>query len=180
MLLYNYNEAGFLGRGVAEVEIFVSDDDFASDTRSLGIFTFDQASGDTNNPSQIVEFEGEVARYVRFDILSNQNGSQFPDALNNVDADFVGIGEVEFFASPVGSNLERTATISYEDIPEGTYTLSLTSAADAFRDRRGNLLDGSPSFPLPSGDGTTGDPFVINFNVDANSCLLYTSDAADE
>ncbi|TVS19950.1 MAG: hypothetical protein EA424_06450, partial [Planctomycetaceae bacterium] len=59
-----------------------------------------------------------------------------------------------------------TATVTYDHVPEGNYTLTLLTSATAFRDRRGNLLDGSPSFPLPSGDGTPGDPFVVDFQVD--------------
>lgn len=60
------------------------------------------------------------------------------------------------------------ATITYDNLPEGNYTLTLLTSAEAFRDRRGNLLDGSPSFPLPSGDGTPGDPFIVNFVVDVD------------
>jgi hypothetical protein len=59
-----------------------------------------------------------------------------------------------------------TATVTYNNLPEGNYTLTLLTSATAFRDRRGNLLDGAPSFPLPSGDGTPGDPFEVNFQVD--------------
>src|SRR5262249_34556943 len=59
-----------------------------------------------------------------------------------------------------------TATVTYRNLPEGEYTLTLLTSATAFRDRRGNLLDGSPSFPLSSGDGTPGDPFVVHFRVD--------------
>ena len=58
------------------------------------------------------------------------------------------------------------ATIAFGAVPEGNYTLTLLTSATAFRDRRGNLLDGSPSFPLPSGDGTPGDDFVVPFSVD--------------
>jgi subtilase family serine protease len=59
-----------------------------------------------------------------------------------------------------------TVTIVYQNLHEGDYTLTLLTSETAFRDLRGNLLDGSPSFPLPSGDGTSGDPFVVSFTVD--------------
>ncbi len=59
-----------------------------------------------------------------------------------------------------------TATVTFEGLAEGTYQLRLRSAADGFRDRRGNLLDGAPSFPLPSGGGPAGDDFVVNFSAD--------------
>ena len=65
-----------------------------------------------------------------------------------------------------------TATVTYNNLAEGHYTLTLLTSATAFRDRRGNLLDGSPSFPLPSGDGTPGDPFVVNFQVDRTTAAV--------
>ena len=58
------------------------------------------------------------------------------------------------------------ATMTYNDLAEGNYTLTLLTSDTAFRDRRGNLLDGAPSFPLPSGDSSPGDPFVVHFKVD--------------
>lgn len=68
----------------------------------------------------------------------------------------------------------RTITASFVGLPEGDYTLTLISSADAFRDRRGNLLDGGPSFPLPSGDGTAGDSFVVPFSMDVGTSLFPT------
>jgi len=62
-----------------------------------------------------------------------------------------------------------TATVTYDNLAEGNYTLTLLTSATAFRDRRGNLLDGSPSFFLPSGDGVPGDPFVVQFQVDSST-----------
>ncbi|NLX56992.1 MAG: S8 family serine peptidase [Planctomycetaceae bacterium] len=62
-----------------------------------------------------------------------------------------------------------TATVTFSNLAEGNYTLTLLTSATAFRDRRGNLLDGTPSFPLPSGDDTPGDPFVVPFQVDSTT-----------
>lgn len=62
--------------------------------------------------------------------------------------------------------LTKTASVSFDNLPEGNYRLSLLSSATGFRDRVGNLLDGNPSFPLPSGDGIAGDPFVVEFQLD--------------
>ena len=67
-----------------------------------------------------------------------------------------------------------TATVTYDSLSEGNYTLTLLTSATAFRDRRGNLLDGAPSFPLPSGDGTPGDPFVLHFQVDRTTAAFPT------
>lgn len=54
----------------------------------------------------------------------------------------------------------RTATVSYADLTEGAYTLTLVSGANAFRDLVGNPLDGNPSNP-------GGENAVVNFIVDA-------------
>ena len=45
----------------------------------------------------------------------------------------------------------NTAIAAYTGLPEGNYTLKLLSNSTGFRDRRGNLLDGSPSFPTALG-----------------------------
>ena len=62
-----------------------------------------------------------------------------------------------------------TLTVTYSNLPEGVYALTLLSSATAFRDRRGNLLDGSPGSPLPSGDGTPGGDYVVYFSVDTGT-----------
>lgn len=51
------------------------------------------------------------------------------------------------------------ATITFDDLPEGQFTLTLLTSATAFRDRRDNLLDGN-------GDQSAGDPYVLRFGVD--------------
>lgn len=49
----------------------------------------------------------------------------------------------------------------------GAYQLLFQSHGQGFRDLDGNLLDGFPSHPLPSGDGIPGDPFALSFHVDS-------------
>jgi len=61
----------------------------------------------------------------------------------------------------------RTLTLTFPALGPGNYTLTLISAANAFRDLDGRTLDGSPSFPLPSGDGQPGGNFVVGFFVPA-------------
>ncbi|MDP2433554.1 MAG: Ig-like domain-containing protein [Pseudomonadota bacterium] len=60
----------------------------------------------------------------------------------------------------------RTLTVNYRDLPEGNYSLRLASGAEAFRDLRGNLLDGEYAGVLPSGDGGAGGDFSLNFSMD--------------
>ncbi|MES9903225.1 MAG: hypothetical protein ABW168_11210, partial [Sedimenticola sp.] len=57
---------------------------------------------------------------------------------------------------------------TFVDLHDGGYTLTLISGEQAARDPMGNLLDGDPSTPLPSGDGTPGDDYVVNFSVDVD------------
>jgi len=62
-----------------------------------------------------------------------------------------------------------TLTVSYGHLLEGIYELTLISSSTGFRDFDGLLLDGDPGFPLPSGDGTAGGNFVVDFFVDAET-----------
>ncbi len=71
-----------------------------------------------------------------------------------------------------GSGTVVTAT--FQDVVEGDYRLTLLSGAGSVRDPRGNLLDGGPSWPLPSGGGAGGDNFVIDFVVDATTIAFPT------
>ena len=58
-------------------------------------------------------------------------------------------------------------------LPDGTYTVTLRSATNGFKDTNGNLLDGN-------GDGTPGDNFVTTFVVSnpANSVIVSLPDFA--
>ena len=61
-----------------------------------------------------------------------------------------------------------TLTVDFLGLEDGAYTLTLQSGVDAFRDPVDNLLNGAPSFPLPSGQGDpAADPFVVTFAVDS-------------
>lgn len=89
MHVYNYNEAAgeLHERGVEEVEILVSNDNFFGDTRSLGVFNFDIATGLPGLAGQIIDLGGAQGQFVKFDIISSHNG----------DNGFVGLNEVQFF-----------------------------------------------------------------------------------
>ncbi|MCA9138051.1 MAG: hypothetical protein KDB00_14865, partial [Planctomycetales bacterium] len=72
------------------------------------------------------------------------------------------------------------ATIDFFNLPEGDYTLTLVSGFDGFRDTVDNLLDGSPSFPLPSGDGVQGGDFMLHFTVEAPNLTPLTWDGGGD
>lgn len=103
LTLYNYNESvsNLTNRGVHEAEILLSNDGFAGDVRSLGVYAFDIATGDASNPGQTLPLDGAIARYVKLDILSNWHGTQYHGTLNGIDNDFVGLNEVQFLGVAV-------------------------------------------------------------------------------
>src|SRR6185295_19518311 len=73
--------------------------------------------------------------------------------------------------NPAGTVL----TINYSNLPEDRYTLTLLSANGRFEDASGNDLDGEPVWPNPpnpSGNGTAGGNFLVNFYVD-NPTLAF-------
>ena len=72
----------------------------------------------------------------------------------------------------------RTLTITYANLPEDRYTLTLLSGSGQFEDVVGNDLDGEPlAFPLPpnvSGDGIDGGHFSVSFSTDIGTILYPT------
>lgn len=64
-----------------------------------------------------------------------------------------------------------TFTADFPFLPEGEYTLTLLSGIGAVEDLVGNDLDGEPLGPgadgVPTGDGSPGGDYVIDFTLDA-------------
>ena len=95
--IWNYNEmlAGstrrdLLNRGVSELEILVSMD--GVDFDSLGVVGLDLAPGlDDVDFSNQFDLNAWDVQYVRFDILGNYSGAQFPGA-----GSYTGLSEVQF------------------------------------------------------------------------------------
>jgi len=67
-------------------------------------------------------------------------------------------------------SLTSTLSVSFDDLADDAYHLTLVSGDGAFEDLLGRDLDGEPlAFPLPpnlSGDGIVGGNFVVNFVTD--------------
>jgi hypothetical protein len=111
MKVFNYNEyrpdlplrtAELLGRGVQLADILVAGEDMVFTPLILGQ-EFERAPevGDTADIGQVVDLGNVVARYVKFDILSNHNGKIFDDPLSDdLLQNFAGLSEVQFFAVP--------------------------------------------------------------------------------
>lgn len=104
MRVFNYNEAiagVYTHRGVDELEILVSNDDFTSDIRSLGLFNFDIATGTAGLPGQWIDLGNVEAQFVKFDIISPHGD----------DYAFVGLNEVQFFRGAAAA-IPEPATLS--------------------------------------------------------------------
>ncbi|MES9903227.1 MAG: LEPR-XLL domain-containing protein [Sedimenticola sp.] len=106
------------------------------------------------------------------------------------DLDVVGLGAEDLVLMDAESNVHVTTDFSYDnatntvtaffaDLGEGDYSLSAVSGLDAFHDLDGDLLDGAPSTSLPSGDGTSGDDYVVNFSVDVDDRSFPVLESAD-
>jgi hypothetical protein len=83
--------------------------------------------------------------------------------------------------SPTTFGFDGTSTIltlSFTNLPEDSYTLTLFSGDGAFEDLVGFDLDGEPlAFPIPpnqSGDGVEGGNFVVNFDLDIATAAYPT------
>lgn len=66
----------------------------------------------------------------------------------------------------------KVLTISYSNLPEDKYSLSLIAGAngsDNFTDLAGNALDGEFTGTFPSGNGVSGGDFKIGFTADASN-----------
>src|SRR5262249_41611230 len=100
----------------------------------------------------------------------------------NLDAsDFSLVGQLTGAKTPVSGGFSYNAagtvlTLTYANLPEDRYTLTLLSGDGRFEDTaspNGWNLDGGPSFPLPSGDGLEGGNFVVTFDTDAPAAAAF-------
>ncbi|MFO0914559.1 MAG: Ig-like domain-containing protein [Pirellulales bacterium] len=64
----------------------------------------------------------------------------------------------------------RRLTVTFNQLPEDNYTLTLSGSVDGFQDLAGNQLDGElPAIgTVPSGNGVSGGDFVLTFGTDAD------------
>jgi len=82
---------------------------------------------------------------------------------------------INYTSSSFGYDASGTVLVlNYSSLPEDNYTLTLLSGDGRFEDAAGVDLDGSPSFPLPSGDGVAGGNFVVNFSLDTAATAFPT------
>lgn len=103
--IWNYNEPQWAKLGVKRLKVSGCDDSTAGQfPLALGTFELmpapesETATADGGFP-QTLRFDSRRVRYVRFDILSNHNGVEYPTRDNSHYFALVGLSEVQFLAA---------------------------------------------------------------------------------
>lgn len=98
--IWNYNEGhvrDLSSRGAHELRVLGSTTGEAgSFEKELG--TFQLARAGVNSPAERFDVRARQVRFVRFEVLSNQQGVTYPARGEPADNGFVGLAEVRFFA----------------------------------------------------------------------------------
>ena len=112
-------------------------------------------------PTTIIAPGGPVTLTVTFnEDLATSGLDQNDVALSRIDDTYV------YPTSGFNILNAHQIEVTYSNLDEDVFQLTLFSGTTAFRDVAGNPLNGSPSFPLPSGQGNpAGDDFVVEFGV---------------
>lgn len=145
------------------------------DTQSTPIEAFSSTFSSDSVAPRIIASSIQTGDIVPVGNLTYTVQFSEPMTTSNLDdSDFELLGALQggpiaptlFSFNPAGDVL----TISYADLPEDDYTLTLKSGNGRLEDALGNDLDGEPlAFPLPpnqSGDGAAGGDFVVTFQTD--------------
>jgi hypothetical protein len=96
--VWNYCEAhvrDLTARGADKVRITGSAREGAPFDVQMGTFRLSRATGEPAT-ADVLQVRAKGVRFVRFEILSNHNGVQYPASGSPVDAGFVGLSEVQF------------------------------------------------------------------------------------
>ncbi|HPC94837.1 MAG TPA: glycosyl hydrolase [Sedimentisphaerales bacterium] len=100
MEIWNYNEGhvrDLSSRGVRELRVLGSATG-EPDSFKMEFGTFRLARGGANSPAERFDIRAQNVRFVRFEVLSNQQGVTYPAEGEPADNGFVGLAEVRFFA----------------------------------------------------------------------------------
>ncbi len=123
--VWNYNEVNFTQRGVKGLKVLASATGNDDSYREVGTFELDQAQSGSSGPTvaprfpQTLSAKATAVRFIKFDILSNHNGTVYPAEKPGQDNAFVGLSEVRFFAEDEGGRIipiegARIARVSSE------------------------------------------------------------------
>jgi hypothetical protein len=157
--VWNYNEATLPGRGVKKMEVRGSATPAGSDAWSIPLGTFELARGPGGPIGAKTAFAeklnavGKNIRYVKFTILANHDGVNFPTTDGSIGNAFVGLGEVRFHAAGQGGK---------STVIEGVKVHSVSSELvqpNGFDRRAIHLVDGSGLGEAAVGWNQQGMPF---------------------
>jgi hypothetical protein len=146
--IWNYNEShvrDHTGRGARTIQLRGTAggqaDDFNLD---LGRHTLER--GTARSPGQDLRVQRQSVRHVKLEILSNQNGVEYPAQGEVADNAFVGLAEVQF----LGPDNEPVASVRIARV---------SSELASFNRRAIHLVDGSGLIDVRPGWNEQGHPF---------------------
>jgi len=148
--VWNYNEVNLTERGVKKMAIAGSaTGEPESFTIPVGTFELARANGTPTGLSRILKVKAPGVRFVKFDVLSNQRGVEYPTTDKSADNAFVGLSEVRFLGA-------KETDVKTAPIPG--VKIHAFSSALANRDAR-LVLDGSGLGVTGLGWDRQGHPF---------------------
>ncbi|MHB8952665.1 MAG: glycosyl hydrolase [Pirellulaceae bacterium] len=160
--VWNYNEAAASGRGVKTMEISGSATPDGPAAWSIPLGTFELArgpGGPVGTKTAFVEklpVTGKQIRYVKFTILANHDGVNFPTQDGSKGNAFVGLGEVRFHAATQDG---KTAPIDDVKIQSVSSELVVPNGFDR---QAVHLVDGSGLGEAAMGWNQQGMPFYAD------------------
>jgi hypothetical protein len=157
--VWNYNEAAATGRGVRQFEIQGSPTTEGAVAWSIHLGTFDLARapggpiGARTAFAQRLPVVASGVRYIKFTILSNQDGVTYPTTDGSKGNAFVGLSEVRFYTPLHSAPLEGVKI----------HAVSSELAVTGGFDRRAiHVVDGSGLGEAPRGWNQQGMPFYAD------------------
>ncbi len=157
--VWNYNEAQAPGRGVKSLEVRGAQTADGADawTVELGTHELARAPGGPRGAktafSDKLPTKGKNIRYVKFNILSNHNGQQYPAEDGKTDSAFVGLGEVRFHVAGNDGQLTPLQNVKIQAVS------SQLVRPGGFDRRALHLVDGSGLGEIAVGWNQQGMPF---------------------
>jgi Zn-dependent metalloprotease/methionine-rich copper-binding protein CopC len=142
-------------------------------------FTLDATPGRINNSSIAA---GDVRTPGSLTLTLTFNRPMLAANLDATDFNLHGnVLSLYYPASSFAYSADNTVlTITYTNLPEDSYTSTLLSGDGRFEDATGRDLDGEYTDTFPTGNGTPGGNFVLNFSLDNPSPVPFPAPLAPQ